>query len=101
MPSTTQSSRPASSICLRRVCDKKTTRLLACLVAFSFVGFDSNAVAESVQGAVVTRTEGEAKLMIKKVSRFMTGSDQDSIVPIPVIVCSSCGHVNEMFKPKV
>ena len=68
MPSTTQSSRPASSICLRRVCDKKTTRLLACLVAFSFVGFDSNAVAESVQGAVVTRTEGEAKLMIKKVA---------------------------------
>ena len=46
-------------------------------------------------------TPFEEKLMIKKVSRFMTGSDQDSIVPIPVIVCSSCGHVNEMFKPKV
>ena len=46
-------------------------------------------------------TTFEEKLMIKKVSRFMTGSDQDSIVPIPVIVCSSCGPVNEMFKPKV
>lgn len=43
----------------------------------------------------------EEKIMIKKVSRFMTGSDQDSIVPIPVISCSKCGHVNEMFKPKV
>jgi predicted nucleic acid-binding Zn ribbon protein len=43
----------------------------------------------------------EEKMMIKKVSRFMTGSEQDSIVPIPVIACSKCGHVNEMFKPKV
>ena len=43
----------------------------------------------------------EEKMMIKKVSRFMTGSDQDSIVPIPVISCAGCGHVNEMFKPKV
>jgi hypothetical protein len=43
----------------------------------------------------------EEKMMIKKVSRFMTGSDQDSIVPIPVISCSKCGNINEMFKPKV
>jgi predicted nucleic acid-binding Zn ribbon protein len=43
----------------------------------------------------------EEKMMIKKVSRFMTGSDQDSIVPIPVIACSKCGNINEMFKPKV
>jgi uncharacterized Zn finger protein len=43
----------------------------------------------------------EEKMMIKKVSKFLTGSDQDSIVPIPVVVCSSCGAVHEMFKPKV
>lgn len=43
----------------------------------------------------------EERMMIKKVSKFMSGSDQDSIVPIPVIACSSCGHINELFKPRV
>ena len=43
----------------------------------------------------------EEKLMIKKVSKFMTGVAQDSIVPLPVIACAKCGHINEMFKPKV
>ena len=43
----------------------------------------------------------EEKMMIKKVSKFMTGSDHDSIAPIPVVACSKCGHINEMFKPKV
>ena len=43
----------------------------------------------------------EEKMMIKKVSKFMTGSEQDSIVPIPVIVCSACGNINDLFKPKV
>jgi predicted nucleic acid-binding Zn ribbon protein len=43
----------------------------------------------------------EEKMMIKKVSKFMTGNSQDSIVPIPVIACAKCGHINELFKPKV
>ena len=43
----------------------------------------------------------EEKMMIKRVSKFMTGNAQDSIVPIQVIACASCGHVNELFKPKV
>ena len=43
----------------------------------------------------------EEKMMIKKVSKFMTGAEQDSIVPIPVIACAKCGHVNELFKPRV
>ena len=43
----------------------------------------------------------EEKIMIKKVSKFITGGQQDSIVPLPVIACAKCGHVNEMFKPKV
>jgi hypothetical protein len=43
----------------------------------------------------------EERMMIKKVSKFMTGSEQDSIVPMSVISCSNCGHINELFKPKV
>jgi hypothetical protein len=46
-------------------------------------------------------TTFEEKMMIKKVSKFMTGSNQDSIVPIPVMACSKCGNINELFKPKV
>jgi len=42
----------------------------------------------------------EEKMMMKKVSKFVTGSDRDSITPIPVIACSACNHVNEMFIPK-
>ena len=40
-------------------------------------------------------------MKIKKVSKFMTGSERDSIVPYPVIACSSCGHVDSEFEPKV
>lgn len=50
---------------------------------------------ESCKGQVF-----EEKMMFKLVSRFMTGSEKDSIVPVPVIACSGCGHINEMFKPK-
>ena len=42
----------------------------------------------------------EEKMMIKKISKLLTGSDRDSITPIPVIACAKCGHVNELFKPK-
>lgn len=51
---------------------------------------------ESCEGTVF-----EEKLMIKKISKFMTGSDRDSIAPIPVLACSSCNHINEMFKPTI
>lgn len=43
----------------------------------------------------------EEKIKIKKISKFMTGSEKDSIMPIPVIVCAKCNHINEMFKPNV
>ena len=43
----------------------------------------------------------QEKLMIRKLSKFMTGSDRDSITPIPVIACAECNHVNEMFKPNL
>ena len=41
------------------------------------------------------------KMMIKKISKFVTGNTHDSIVPLPVISCASCNHVNELFKPQV
>lgn len=43
----------------------------------------------------------EEKIMLKKISRFLTGSDRDSLTPIPVIACAKCHHVNEMFIPKL
>jgi hypothetical protein len=43
----------------------------------------------------------EEKIMIKKISKFLTGSDRDSISPIPVIACAKCGNINDMFKPKL
>ncbi len=43
----------------------------------------------------------EERMMLKQVSKFMTGSEQDSIVPLPVISCAKCSHVNELFKPRL
>lgn len=42
----------------------------------------------------------EEKMMIKKVSKFLTGSERDQISPIPVIACAECNHINEIFQPK-
>jgi predicted nucleic acid-binding Zn ribbon protein len=36
--------------------------------------------------------------IIKKVSKLLTGSGQDTIVPFPTYMCDGCGHVNEEFK---
>ena len=37
--------------------------------------------------------------LLRKASRFVTGTAQDALIPIPVFVCSKCGHVNEEFLP--
>jgi DNA-directed RNA polymerase subunit RPC12/RpoP len=37
-------------------------------------------------------------VMIKKVSKLMTGSSQDTIVPFPTYRCADCKHINEEFK---
>ena len=42
-------------------------------------------------------TEG---LIIRKASKFLTGTSQDSIIPIPTFSCAKCGHVNQEFLPK-
>lgn len=39
-------------------------------------------------------------LMLRKVSRFLTGETQDGVIPIPTFVCTKCGHVNQDFYPK-
>ena len=39
-------------------------------------------------------------VMLRKVSRFVTGTTQDALMPIPVFTCSKCGGVNADFLPK-
>ena len=36
-------------------------------------------------------------VLIKKVSKILTGSSEDTIVPFPTYMCESCGHVNQDF----
>ena len=37
--------------------------------------------------------------MLKKVSKILTGSDQDTIVPFPTYACKDCGHINDDLNP--
>jgi len=39
-------------------------------------------------------------LLLRKVSGILTGTGQESYIPIPVFKCTACGHVNEEFLPK-
>ena len=39
-------------------------------------------------------------VLLRKISRFVTGTSQDALMPIPVFACSKCGHVNAEFMPK-
>jgi hypothetical protein len=36
-------------------------------------------------------------VLIKKVSKILTGSPEDTIVPFPTYMCNDCGNVNEDF----
>ena len=38
-------------------------------------------------------------VLLRKASKFLTGTSQDAIVPIPIFSCSKCGHVNSEFLP--
>jgi len=42
----------------------------------------------------------EQVLFLRKASKFLTGTEQDALIPIPTFACKSCGHVNEEFQPK-
>lgn len=39
-------------------------------------------------------------LMLRKASKFLAGTAQDALIPLPVFSCASCGHVNEEFLPE-
>jgi hypothetical protein len=39
-------------------------------------------------------------VLLRKASKFLTGTAQDAVVPIPIFACSKCGHVNQEFIPK-
>lgn len=52
---------------------------------------------------ICEKCEGSAfqeALMLRKVSKFLTGEAQDGIIPIATFVCSKCGHINKDFYPK-
>jgi uncharacterized Zn finger protein len=36
--------------------------------------------------------------LIKRVSKLLTGSSEDTLVPFPTYMCESCGYVNEDFQ---
>jgi predicted nucleic acid-binding Zn ribbon protein len=38
-------------------------------------------------------------ILLKKVSKLLTGSSEDTLVPFPVYRCDDCGHVNDTFNP--
>ena len=42
----------------------------------------------------------ENGVILREVSALMTGTGQTGIVPIPVFICSKCGHVNDQFIPQ-
>jgi hypothetical protein len=39
-------------------------------------------------------------IMLRKVSKFLTGDVQDGVLPIQTFVCAKCGHINKDFYPK-
>lgn len=41
----------------------------------------------------------EEVVMLRKLSKFVTGAPKDSVIPVPVIRCADCKHVNDEFKP--
>jgi hypothetical protein len=47
-----------------------------------------------------SNTTFQEALMLRKVSKFLTGEMQDGVIPIATFVCTKCGHVNKDFYPK-
>lgn len=42
----------------------------------------------------------QGAVLLRKASKFLTGTAQDSLLPIETFACASCGHVNSEFLPK-
>ena len=39
----------------------------------------------------------EKVTIIKKISKLLTGSPEDQLVPMETYVCAKCGHMNKEF----
>lgn len=39
--------------------------------------------------------------LLRRASKFITGGNQDSLIPIQVFLCSKCGGVNEEMIPPI
>lgn len=35
---------------------------------------------------------------LRKVSKLLTGSPEDMVMPVPTFICAKCGNVNDNFK---
>jgi len=61
-----------------------------------------NITLDKTTSVVCEKCENEVfieGMMLRKASRFVTGTSQDALIPIPVFSCSKCGHINEEFIP--
>ena len=61
-----------------------------------------NITLDKTTGIVCEKCENEVfieGILLRKASRFVTGTSQDALIPIPVFTCSKCGHINEEFIP--
>jgi len=39
----------------------------------------------------------EEVLKLRKISKILTGSQKDTLVPMPMFACKKCGHINKEF----
>ena len=39
-------------------------------------------------------------LMLRKASKFLTGTQKDALIPLPIFSCAVCHHVNSEFLPE-
>jgi hypothetical protein len=61
-----------------------------------------NITLDKTTGVVCEKCENEVFIegvLLRKASRFITGTAQDALIPVSVFACSKCGNVNEEFLP--
>lgn len=39
----------------------------------------------------------EEVIKLRKISKIFTGSQKDTLVPMPMFACKKCGHINKEF----
>lgn len=39
-------------------------------------------------------------VMLRKVSKYLSGTTSDSIMPLATFACLKCAHINDSFRPK-